>query len=84
MFHVSMLRRYQPDPGHVIRWQEVEVQEDGAYEERSVRILDMRNQVLWTKVVHLVKVLWQHHGVEEATWELEASIREMYKELFTI
>ena len=33
VFHVSMLRHYQLDPGHVIRWQEVEVQENDAYEE---------------------------------------------------
>ena len=43
VFHVSMLRRYQPYPGHVIRWQEVEVQEDDAYEERPVQILDARD-----------------------------------------
>ena len=36
VFNVSMLQRYQSDPGHVIKWQEVEVQEDGTYEERPV------------------------------------------------
>ncbi|XP_019172830.1 PREDICTED: protein FAR1-RELATED SEQUENCE 5-like [Ipomoea nil] len=30
----------------------------------------------------MVKVWWSHHGVEEATWELEASMRERYPELF--
>ena len=30
----------------------------------------------------LVKVLWQHRGVEEATWEFEATIRANYPSLF--
>ena len=31
------------------------------------RIMDSRDQVLRRKTVRLVKVLWQHRGVEEAT-----------------
>ena len=81
VFHVSMLRRYHPDPGHVIQWQEVEMVEDATYEERPIQILDRKEQVLRTKTIPLVKVLWQHHGVEEATWELESAIRERYPEL---
>ena len=30
----------------------------------------------------LVKVLWQHRGVEEATWEREDTIRTNYPFLF--
>ena len=29
-----------------------------------------------------MKVLWQHHGREEATWELEATMRAEYLQLF--
>ena len=43
VFHVSMLRHYHSDMAHVIRWQEIEIQEDDAYEERSVQILDTRD-----------------------------------------
>ena len=31
-----------------------------------------------------MKVLWSHHGVEEATWEREDNIRSRYPELFYI
>ena len=31
----------------------------------------------------LVKVLWQHHGREEATWELEATMMAQYPKLFS-
>ena len=47
-----------------------------------MRIMDIRNQVLRRKTVRLVKVLWQHRGVEEATWEREDTMRATYHFLF--
>ena len=67
MFHVSMLRKYIPDPAHVIDWGEIIVDTDGTFEEGPMRILDSRDQFLRRKTVRLVKVLWRHRGVEEAT-----------------
>ena len=32
-----------------------------------MRIMDSHDQVLQSKTMRLVKVLWQHRGVEEAT-----------------
>ena len=69
VFHVSMLRRYTPDPTHVMGWEEIEVDTYGTFEEGPVCIMDSRDQVLRRKTVRLVKVLWKHRGVEEATWE---------------
>ena len=67
MFHVSMLRKYIPDPAHVIDWGEIIVDTDGTFEEGPMRILDSRDQFLRRKTMRLVKVLWRHRGVEEAT-----------------
>ena len=67
----------------MIQWQEVDVVENATYEEKPIRVLDRKEQVLRNKVIPLVKILWQFHGVEEATWELEASIWERYPELFS-
>ena len=47
-----------------------------------MHILDRRDQVLRCKTVRLVKVLWQHRGVEEATWEHEDTMRATYPFLF--
>ena len=44
--HVSMLRRYTPDPAHVVDWGEIEVDIDGTFEEGPVCIMDSRDQVL--------------------------------------
>ena len=72
IFHVSMLRRYTPDPTHVVDWGEIEVVDtDETFEEGLVCIMDSRDQVLRRKTVRLVRVLWRHRGVEESTWERE-------------
>ena len=33
VFHVSMLRKYEPDPSHVLDWVDLEVDEDASYKE---------------------------------------------------
>ena len=47
-----------------------------------MRIMDSQDQVLRRKTVRLVKLLWQHRGVEEATWEREDTMRATYPFLF--
>ena len=82
VFHVSMLRRYTPDPAHVVYWGEIEVDMDETFEEGPVCIIDSRDQVLRRKTVRLVRVLWQHRGMEESTWEGEDTMRATYLFLF--
>ena len=77
-----MLRKYGPDPAHVVDWGELVIDVDGTFEEGPVRIMDSREQVLRRKTVRLVKVLWKHRGVEEATWEHEDTMRTRYPFLF--
>ena len=82
VFHVSMLRKYTPDPAHVVDWGQIEVDTDGTFEEGPVCIVDSRDQVLRCKTVRLVRVLWRHYGVEESTWECEDTMRATYPFLF--
>ena len=81
-FHISMLRKYTPDPAHVKDLEEIDVDTDGTFEEGPVLIMDSRDQVFLSKIVRLVKVLWQHCRVEEATWEHEDTMRATYPFLF--
>ena len=46
VFHVSMLRRYTPNPAHIVDWGEIEVDTDGTFKEGPVCIMDSRDQVL--------------------------------------
>ena len=82
VLHVSMLRKYTPDPAHVVDWGQIEVDTDGTFEEGPMCILDSRDQVLRCKTVRLVRVLWRHCGVEESTWEREDMMRATYPFLF--
>ena len=44
--------------------------------------MDSLDQVFQRKTMRLVKVLWQHRGVEEATWERKDMMRAYYTFLF--
>ncbi|XP_068307415.1 uncharacterized protein [Pyrus communis] len=82
VFHVSMLRHYVADPSHVILPQPLEINSDLTYDEEPVTILDWKEKVLRNKTVNLVKVLWMTHLAEEATWETEDRMRDLYPRLF--
>ena len=58
MFRVSMLRKYTPNPTHIVDWGEPVVHANGTFEEELVRIMGSRDQVLRRKIMRLVKVLW--------------------------
>ena len=82
VFHVSMLRKYTPDPTHVVDWGQIEVDTDGTFEEGPVCILDSSDHVMRRKTMKLVRVLWQHYGVEESTWECDDTMQSTYPFLF--
>ena len=82
VFHVSMLRKYTPDPTHVVDWGQIEVNTDETFEEGPVCIVDSRDQVLRHKTVRLVLVLWRHYGVAEYTWVRGDTMRATYPFVF--
>ena len=82
VFHVSMLKKYNPDGSHKIDYKDLENREDMSYVEKPVKILDQKEKVLRSKIIQMVKVLWRNHALEEATWEMESDMKEKYQELF--
>ena len=82
IFHVSMLRRYRSDPSHILQAQPLELKDDLYYEEEPIAIIARKTKVLRTKTIPLMKVLWKHHGNEEATYEREEDMRNQYPHLF--
>ncbi|KAL5568841.1 hypothetical protein UlMin_025416 [Ulmus minor] len=82
VFHVSMLRKYTPDPSHVLSYDTLDLRQDLTFEELPVKILDREEKELRRKKIRLVKVLWRNHEVEEATWEREDEMRAKYPHLF--
>ena len=79
-----MLRKYVYDSSHVLEELPIHIEENLTYEEQPVEILDRRDQVLRTKIIPLVKVLWTNQSYEEATWEREEDMRIQHPQLFNI
>ena len=66
----------------MLREQPVQLKENLTYEETPVQIVDRKEQVLRSKVISLVKVLWKKHEREAATWELKVQMHRQYPQLF--
>ena len=82
VFHVSMLRKYIPDPSHVLNYEPLKIKDNLTYEEVPFQILDHKDQVLRTQTISLVKVLWKNHTVGKASWEQEDEMKSNYPKLF--
>ena len=82
VFHVSMLRKYIPDPSHVLNYEPLKIKDNLTYEEVPFQILDHKDQVLRTQTISLVKVFWKNHTVEKASWEQEDEMKSNYPKLF--
>ena len=66
-----MLRKYIANPDVIVEYELEGIQEGLTYVEEPLKIMDKKEQVLHTKTIPIVKVLWHNHGVEEASWEVE-------------
>jgi hypothetical protein len=75
VFHVSMLRKYITNPDVIVEYEPLGTQEGLAYIEELVKIVDKKEQVLRTKTIPIVKVLWRNHVVEEASLEAEQDMQ---------
>uniref|UniRef100_A0A2N9GX41 Reverse transcriptase n=1 Tax=Fagus sylvatica TaxID=28930 RepID=A0A2N9GX41_FAGSY len=64
VFHVSMLRKYIPEPSHVLSYDQLQIKDDLSYEEVPIEILDRKEHMLRTKSIPLVKVLWKKSCIE--------------------
>jgi hypothetical protein len=62
--------------------EDLEVQEDLTYIEKSTQILETPGRVTQRSTIRMCKVKWGHHSGEEATWEREADLGAKYPELF--
>ncbi|XP_040996151.1 uncharacterized protein LOC121242340 [Juglans microcarpa x Juglans regia] len=82
VFHVSMLRKYIPDPTHIIDYEPLQLQENLTYTEEPIHIIKRKEQVLRKQTISLVKVVWNNHTTSEASWELEEEMQAKYPQLF--
>jgi len=81
IFHVSQLRKYGPNPTHVLEEDEVHIRGNLSLDVGSMQVLDVQVKQLRGKEICTVKVLW-NEGTQEETWELENSMKKSYPYMF--
>ena len=57
---------------------DIKLKSDLAYEEKLVQILDTKDRVTQNHVIMFYKVMWNNHSEQDATWEREDYLREVY------
>ena len=71
VFHVSLLKKYIPDPTHILDDSHLSTTDDATFEVYPEQILQTRSKPLRNRTIteHLIK--WSTYPVEDATWECE-------------
>jgi hypothetical protein len=67
VFHVSQLKKCLWVPEEKLPTEDLEVQEDLTYIEKSTQILETAGRVTRRSTIRMCKVKWGHHSEEEAT-----------------
>ena len=57
VFHMSMLRKYEPNPTYVIDHSDLVLDEEASYEVKPIRVVDRSEKVLRGKSIPLVRIL---------------------------
>ena len=78
VFHVSQLKKYLRVPEEAIEPASVKIQSDLTYDERPTRVLETMERVTHSKVIKFYKVVWNNHSEQDAIWEREDYLREVY------
>ena len=78
VFHVSQLKKCLRVPEEAIEPTSIKIQSDLTYEERPIKVLEAMERVTHSKVIKFYKVVWNNHSEQDATWEREDYLREVY------
>ena len=77
-----MIRKYIPDPSHIIKYEPMVIDKDLSYVKEPTQIVDKKEKILRNRVIPLVKVICRYYSGEETTWELEEEMMKAYPHLF--
>ena len=65
-------------PKEAIAPTNINLQSDLMYEEKPIQVLEEMERVTRSKVIKFYKVVWNNHSEQDATWEREDYLREVY------
>jgi hypothetical protein len=80
VFHISQLKKCIKVPTEIIEQEAIKIEPDLSYVEQPLQILDTKERVTRRKKIKIYKILWDHHTVEEATWETEDYLQKNFPE----
>jgi hypothetical protein len=78
VFHISQLKKCIKVPTEIIEQQAIKIETDLSYVKQSLQILDTKERVTRRKKLKMYKILWDHHTIDEATWETEDYLRKNF------
>ena len=78
IFHVSQLKKCLCVLEERVEVSDIKLESDLAYEEKPVQIIDSKDRVTRNHVIMFHKVTWNNHSEQDATWEQEDYLREVY------
>ena len=82
VFHVSQLRKCLRVPDEAIEPTNIKLQSDLTYEEKPILVLEEMERVTRSKVIKFYKVVWNNHSEQDATWEQEDYLCEVYPDFY--
>ena len=82
VFHISQLKRCLRIPEKAIAPTNIKLQSDLTYQEKPIRVLEEMERVTWTKIIKFYMVVWNNQSEQDATWEREDYLREVYPAFF--
>jgi hypothetical protein len=82
LFQVSLLKKYVPNPKHIINWNVIQVEHEGDLRVEPICILDQKVKILKNKAIGMVNIQWMCYSDEDATWEHEENMQEEYPQSF--
>ena len=78
VFHVSQSKRCLRMPKEAIAPTNIKIQSDLIDEEKPIQVLEEMERVTQSKVIKFYKVVWNNHSEQDATWEWEDYLHEVY------
>jgi len=76
------LKKFLRVPEERVEIRDIKLKSDLVYEEKPIAVVDRKEQVTCNRMVQFYKVFWSNHGEEDATWETEDYLKEVYKTFF--
>lgn len=79
-----MLMKYLPSPYNILKNESIDLQANLSYEEKPLKILEQRERKLRNRTMKFVIVHWKDHTADEATWEKEEEMNQLYPQLSSV